>query len=92
MRNHEYRNGQLIQTNKRFADLKQKQKECINNQLKEKYIANYKETGKKPTKQMKEKILIEVYEKIEGKGIWIPFSEVDKYFSSKINSYLKKIR
>ena len=28
---------------------------------------------------MKEKILIEVYEKIEGKGIWIPFSEVDKY-------------
>ena len=41
---------------------------------------------------MKEKILIEVYEKIEGKGIWIPFSEVDKYFSSKINSYLKKIR
>ena len=92
MRNHEYRNGQLFQTNKRFADLKQKQKEWINNQLKEKYIANYKETGKKPTKQMKEKILIEVYEKIEGKGIWIPFSEVDKYFSSKINSYLKKIR
>ena len=36
MRNHEYRNGQLIQTNKRFADLKQKQKEWINNQLKRK--------------------------------------------------------
>jgi hypothetical protein len=45
MRNHEYRNGQLIQTNKRFADLKQKQKEWINNQLKEKYIENYKETA-----------------------------------------------
>ena len=50
MRNHEYRNGQLIQTNKRFADLKQKQKEWINNQLKEKYIANYKEIGKETNK------------------------------------------
>lgn len=90
MKNHEYRNGQLIQTNKRFSQLTQKQKEWINHLLKEKYMAAYNETSKRPSKQVKEKVLLDVYEKIEEKGIWIPFSEVEQYFNSKISFYFKK--
>ncbi|MED4267406.1 hypothetical protein [Priestia megaterium] len=38
MKNHTYQTGRLIQTNKKFSALKQKQKEWITNELRERYI------------------------------------------------------
>ncbi|MGG4382855.1 hypothetical protein ABEX08_12530 [Priestia megaterium] len=38
MKNHVYQNGRLIQTNKKFSALKQKQKEWITNELRQRYI------------------------------------------------------
>jgi len=77
----------LIQTNKKFSQLKQSQKEWIAQRLREKYIDSCKDTGKKPSNEVRDNILSEVYIEIEDKGIWIPFGEVKKYYYSKISSF-----
>ncbi|USK72228.1 hypothetical protein [Peribacillus asahii] len=92
MKNHEYRNGKLIQTNKKFLQLKQKQKEWINSLLKNKYKAVFIENGKRPSKQVRESILQEVYGAVEEKEMWIPYYEVERFFYSKIFDYESKIR
>ncbi|MGN7299080.1 hypothetical protein [Ferdinandcohnia sp. SAFN-114] len=91
MKSHEYRNGRLIQTNKRFSQLKMKQKEWIGNLLRERYTENYLKNGKKPSKQERDKILYDVYDFICEKEIWIPMYEVERYYQSKISSYTKNI-
>lgn len=89
MKNHVFRNSQLIQTNKKFSQLKQSQKEWIAQRLREKYIDSCKDTAKKPSNQVRDNILYEVYSEIEEKGIWIPYEEVKKYYYSKISPFLK---
>ncbi|WP_019393492.1 hypothetical protein [Priestia filamentosa] len=42
MKNHKYRNGRLIQTNKKFSTLTKKQKDWIQKALKERYIKTMK--------------------------------------------------
>lgn len=92
MKNHEYRNGRIIQTNKKFSHLKQKQKEWISNLLREKYQAAIKDSGKKPSKQEKARLLQEVYNEIEEREIWLPYHELKRYFDSKLDSYKKNIQ
>ena len=67
MKNHVYENGRLIQTNKKFSALKQKQKEWITNELRQRYISaiNYPYTKLRPKKR--DQILDEVYALIEKK-------------------------
>lgn len=79
----------MLQTNKKFSHLKQKQKEWINQLLKEKYIAVYTANQKKPSKSQREIILNDVYKILEDKSIWIPLEEVERYFQSKIHTYQK---
>ncbi|WP_394549138.1 hypothetical protein [Priestia aryabhattai] len=90
MKNHVYENGRLIQTNKKFSALKQKQKEWITNELRQRYISaiNYPYTKLRPKKR--DQILDEVYDLIEKKEIWIPYDEVEKYYFSKIPSFIRK--
>jgi len=67
MKNHVYQNGRLLQTNKKFSALKQKQKEWITNELRQRYIGaiNYPYTKLHPKKR--DQILNEVYDLIEEK-------------------------
>lgn len=88
MKNHEYRNGKLLQTNKKFSQLKQSQKEWISGLLREKYLKGMSETGRKLSPKETNQILIEVYEAIQEKDIWIPMGEVEKYFKGKITRYI----
>ncbi|WP_421085583.1 hypothetical protein ACN5XJ_27010 (plasmid) [Priestia sp. MF3] len=90
MKNHVYENGRLIQTNKKFSALKQKQKEWITNELRQRYISaiNYPYTKLRPKKR--DQILDEVYDLIQKKEIWIPYDEVEKYYFSKIPSFIRK--
>lgn len=92
MKNHEYRNGRLIQTNKKFSALTKKQKEHIGQDLRERYIKMMKYPGVKLPPKKRDQILDEVYEIIEEKGIWIPFGEVKKYYYSKISSFIRSHR
>ncbi len=78
-------NGQLLQMNKPYSQLKNKQKEKISNWMYEAY-----------KKQMAEKLYNEetlqmVYDKIEDAKIWIPVYEVAKKYYSKKNQFKKRL-
>ncbi|MCF2132049.1 hypothetical protein L1I79_37370 [Strepomyces sp. STD 3.1] len=92
MKNHEYRNGRLIQTNKKFSALTKKQKNWIQQALKERYIKTMKYPNVKLKPNKRDQILEEVYDMIEEKEIWIPFGEVKKYYYSKISSFIRSHR
>lgn len=84
MKNHEMVNGRFIQTNKKFSQLKEKQKEKINEWLYETY-ADYA-SGK-----IKKNDVVDVaYAKIEVAEIWIPYGEVDRCCSSHLNKFRKR--
>ena len=81
MKNHIYENGKLLQTNKKFSQLKQAQKEKIYNWLK----ASYKESvlTKVPLKKQNDYVLDAVYEQIQSAEIWLPFNELEQFYYSK---------
>ncbi|MGG4392185.1 hypothetical protein COK01_26780 [Priestia megaterium] len=89
MKNHVFQNGHLIQTNKKFSALKQKQKEWITNKLRQRYIKMMKYPNVKLRPNKRDQILDEVYDLISEKEIWVPFHEVEKHYYSKITSFIR---
>lgn len=92
MKNHTRVGGKLLQTNKRFSHLKQTQKEWILGRLRTRYIEALKESGGKPSNQVRDQILDDVYAEIEERDIWIPYGEVKKYYFSKISKFINVYR
>lgn len=92
MKNHIKVGGKLLQTNKKWSHLKQKQKESIAALLRKLYINFVSDNGRKPNKEEKETILEDAYSVILEKEIWIPKGEVKKYFCKKIMKYDKQLR
>lgn len=90
MKNHLKINGRLLQTNKKWSQLKEKQKQYIYDIIKDKYNTFRVKNSRIPNKVEKQTILNEVYSMIEDKGIWIPYSEVNKFFHSKLNKLNSK--
>ena len=81
MNNHKLVNGKLLQTNKKFSQLKQKQKERIITWIKKEIQSYYEENGCFPKGGIQNKVVIDkVYKKINSSGIWIPYYELQKYF------------
>ena len=89
-KNHRMVDGRLLQTDKPFSQLKQKQKEKINEWLYQEYRALYRQIGKVPDARHNDKILFAVQEKIEAAEIWIPLGEVEKYFFSRKTAFRKR--
>ena len=84
MKNHEWVNGKLLQTNKKYSQLKLKQKEKIH---------EWMYAGKFPGKKEDDEILAVVMQKIEEAEIWIPWYEVEKHYKgvkSRLNKRYKK--
>lgn len=81
MKNHKYENGKLLQTNKKFSQLKQAQKEKIYNWLKASY--NDSILKKVPIKRQNDFVLDSVYEQIQTAEIWLPFNELEQFYCSK---------
>ena len=81
MKNHKYENGKLLQTNKKFSQLKQAQKDKTYNWLK----ASYKESvlAKVPIKRQNDYVLDSVHEQIQSADIWLPFNELEQFYNSK---------
>ena len=82
-KNHQMIEGSLIQTDKRFSQLKQRQKEKINENQRMAVSGIFcpvPKIGKVPDSRHNDKILFAIQEKIEEAGIWIPLNEVEKYF------------
>ena len=84
MKNHKLVNGKLLQTNKKFSDLKLSQKEFISNLIREEYLSFIDENGFAPKDESKADMLDRVYSQIKERDIWIPFNEIKKEFLSKI--------
>lgn len=79
-------NNKLLKVNKRFSDLKMRQRDWIANLLREKTL-DCLTTKKTLTKIDKERILHEVIIEIKNKEIWIPDYEVKQYYNGKIRRY-----
>lgn len=80
----------MIQTDKPFSQLKQRQKEKINEWLYAEYAQVYRKIQKCPDSRYNDDILQTVYDKISGAEIWLPFAELKKYFLSHKNKYDKR--
>lgn len=89
MKNHECVDGKLLQSNKKYSHLKQKQKERIYQWMYDAYKAAYKKSGKYPDDKEDDRIVFAVMDRIEEAGIWVPTGEVKKHFRS-IKKNLRK--
>lgn len=81
--------GQIRNLDKTWSHLKMNQKDWIFQKFREEYINFLNENYRHPNKVECAKIVNTVYNLIEEKGIWIPYNEVRKAFSGKLNRYKK---
>ncbi len=89
MKNHKMVNGKLLQMNKTFSDLKEKQKNFIRELL----FENYKKlssTGLRK-KELDAEVLHQTYQEIEAREIWLPFGELKKEYQCRKYKIKKKI-
>lgn len=89
-KNHKLVDGKLLQMNKQFRDLKRSQQEKINDWLFQEYRRVWMEDGREPQKK-KDEIVDKVMEHIHEAEIWIPETEVRKYFSGRVSRYRKHV-
>ncbi|MBJ7966988.1 transposase [Bacillus cereus] len=91
MKNHTRNSkGQLLQTNKKWSHLKQKQRENISTWLREAYIEKIKVHKRRLKPREHEDVLESVMSKIYEREIWIPDYEVEMYYKGKINKWYNK--
>ena len=83
--------NQMINLNKRFSDLKEKQKAKIAEWLYIETYRFYKGHDHMPYHSEKQAVLDTVYAMIEKAGIWIPYAEVEIYYRSKISRYRSRV-
>lgn len=91
MKNHQYVNGRLLQTNKTFDMLKQRQKEKIADWLYESYKKHMTDCTTTSKADVDIQIVEEVLEKIKDAEIWIPDGEVYGYYERKKNHFRKRL-
>lgn len=90
MKNHEWRDGQLIQTNKKWSHLKERQKLWIHGAIKEECTAHLTAHGKPPLKRGKQEVIDRVFDRIEERGIWIPYDEAYSNISKAVDRFNRK--
>ena len=83
--------NQMINLNKRFSDLKEKQKAKIAEWLYIETYRFYKGHDHMPYHSEKQAVLDTVYAMIEEAEIWIPYKEVEIYYRSKVSRYKSRI-
>jgi 8-oxo-dGTP diphosphatase len=92
VKNHEWRDGRLLQTNKQWSHLKQRQQEWICGVVKEEHAAHVERLGKLPVKLGKQDVIDRVYDRIEQREIWIPYGEAARNIGKKIDRLNRKAR
>jgi len=92
LKNHILVDGRLLQTNKTWSQLKERQKAWIGELLRNEYMLLAQDAGRSLHKDEYGVIVSRVYEQIEKREIWIPFNEVRQYFSSKVARYRKSFQ
>lgn len=91
MKNHIRVDGQLLQTNKKYSNLKNSQREFIAHELYAECKRYVVKKGLFPNNKHNYDIVDAVMEKIEERKIWIPEGEVYKHFISKKTKYRNRL-
>ena len=91
-KNHKMIDGRLLQTNKKYSQLKIKQKEKIAEWMFQATRDYYMKKCTFPNDKHLEEVVDTVYEKIEDAEIWIPYGEVFKHYRSKQSDINKRVR
>lgn len=92
-KNHKIVDGRLLQTNKKYAHLKLKQKEKIHTWMFEETKRYHDKNGRCPIKRDEDTVIVnKVYDRIEEAGIWIPYGEVFKHYQSVKARLCRRIR
>jgi hypothetical protein len=86
---HEKINGKLLNLEKKWHHLSCQQRQWIIDQFRAAYVAFLNENSRHPNKEECNSILDLVYTKIQKREIWIPYVEVKKAFSAKLQRYRK---
>lgn len=92
MKNHIMAEGRLLQTNKRFSDLKEKQKTKISEWSYEVYREFFLKAGRLPHKQDDSDLLLDLQRRIDDAEIWIPGGEVAHFYYGRKNKLLKRLK
>ncbi|KAA0560091.1 hypothetical protein ACQCWA_23635 [Rossellomorea aquimaris] len=94
MKNHIKVNGKLLQTNKRFSQLKNSQKDWIATELYKLYHEKMIErhTTRKLPPNHRDAIISSLYDQIQSRNIWIPYDEIRKYTFSKTTKIVKSFK
>lgn len=90
-KNHKIIDGRLLQMDKKYSSLKNKQKDAIAKWLFEETKAYYEEHKRFPEGKDNDEIIWKVYEKIEEREIWIPYDEVYDHYLKKKNRINKRV-
>lgn len=90
-KNHKMVNGRLLQTDKKFSSLKEKQKIKIAEWIYEAYRKCYVQSEKIPAKKNDSEILSDVFVKIEEEQIWIPDREIYAYYHKRKGKLQKRL-
>jgi len=84
--------GKLLQTNKKWSALKQSQRDLIYELTREAHKAYIGEHNRVPRKQYKDIVIDMVYEKIEKRGIRLPYDEFHRGVSAYIDRLNRRAR
>lgn len=88
---HQQVDGRLLQMNKRFSNLKMKQKDKITAWVYEEYKKYVMQYGRIPGREADEHIIDAVLGKIEDAEIWIPADEIVQYYHRKKPNLQKRL-
>ena len=91
-KNHKMTDGKLLQTDKKYAQLKLKQKEKIAEWMFQVTRDYYTKNYTFPNDRQIEKVVNIVYEKIEEAEIWVPYGEVLRHYKSKRSAINRRVR
>lgn len=90
-KNHVWDGDRLLQTNKKWGVLKESQKTWIHEQIKLAHTQYYDENNRLPMRPSKrDNLLFAIYERIEERGIWIPFDEFKRVACKAIARYNRR--
>lgn len=91
-KNHKMIDGKLLQTDKKYSNLKLKQKEKIAEWMYLETKAYYEKNYTFPGDKQIGDVISKVYDRITVADIWIPYGEVVKHYKKKRADINKRVR
>jgi hypothetical protein len=90
-KNHVKVNGTLLQTNKKWSQLKQKQRDWIYEITRAEHTKFIEENNRLPMKTGKKKLLVIIAAKVDERGIWLPSHEMESGVGKYIDRLNRKL-